>query len=150
MRLSTTVATLLAIATFATACSDASTTTPAKPAPATDAAVSVPPEPALQGPITIIVKGKGTVAAIDGSFACTSDGTTTTGTCVPPHAGVAMYTAPVIEWGFDHWEPSMSADASMYINTWTPSPITAIFKKVSIPDASNGTAPPIPDAAGGD
>ena len=132
---SVTILFAIAMVLSVVACSDGNSAPPAKHAYEVDSSVYVPPVPPAPGPVTFVVKGHGTVSASDLSFTCASDGVTDT-TCTAPHVGVTLYAEAALGWGFDHWDPSMSTDNSMYLESWTYSPETVVFTRL----------PPIPGA----
>ena len=129
------------------ACSDGvSEPAPAKYIPP-DAAVTVPPLPPARGPITVIVKGHGHVAASDGSFDCGESGGLDGGTCQPPLWNVTLYAAAYLPWEFDHWEPSGSTNSSFTLEEWAPDPLTAVFVPIPL---DGGWGSPMPADGGGD
>jgi hypothetical protein len=117
-----------------TACSDGASTPAKQTYVPPDAAVTVPKENPPLPPILIVVKGNGEVATSDGEIDCKSD--SKAADCTPTHYGATLYAAGTLPWMFDHWEPSMSTDSSLYLASWTGGPITAVF--VPIPGLDGG------------
>ncbi|HEY2511153.1 MAG TPA: hypothetical protein VGI39_09865 [Polyangiaceae bacterium] len=128
---------LVFVAAFLVGCSsddstsEKQTLTPPAPAPEGTA----PASPAWT-PVTITVQGKGAVKSDDGAFFCAPSGTPDAGSCTLANWGVTIYEQNTIGWQFDHWEPSMSHDTTMYINSWTPAAVTAVFVQTAIVDAA--------------
>ena len=129
-------AALALLALSSAACSDGGGATPAKLTPPPDAAVTVPPETPARSPITVVVKGHGHVAAIDGSLDCGESGGLDGGSCKATHYGTTLYAAAYLPWAFDHWEPSLSVNPSLQIESWTSDPVTAVF--VPLPGSDAG------------
>lgn len=137
MRIARFVTPLVFVSAFLVGCSsddsssEKKTLTPPTPAPEGTA----PATPAWT-PVTITIQGKGSVKSQDGSLFCAPAGTPDAGSCTLSHYGLTIYEENEIGWLFDHWEPSMSHDTSMYVNSWTSSSITAVFTPVTIVDAA--------------
>jgi hypothetical protein len=61
----------------------------------------------------IVIVGRGTVSTASGRFACTSDGTTQSGTCGPTLVRFKELDPPLLQarevpgWRFDHWESTI-------------------------------------------
>ena len=137
MRLRTGVSlgTIITILTFTlgAGCSDGGDASPAKVTPPRDAAVTVPDATPERAPITLIVKGRGHVEANDNSIDCGESGVLDGGgPCRPPHYGVILYAAAYLPWAFDHWEPSLSANSSLALESWTTDTVTAVFSPLPI------------------
>ena len=128
------LATLMTLMTTLAACSDGSD----QPAPAKytapDSSIPIPPLPDARAPISLIVKGHGHVATVDGTVDCGESGALDGGTCSPPDYQVVLYAAPYYGWGFDHWEPGGSTVANYMVQSWSPDPITAVFTPL-LPEA---------------
>ncbi len=90
-----------------------------------DAAVTVPPEAPGPSPVLVVIKGAGQVVNGDGTFECTPDAGADA--CTAALWDDTLYAAGYLPWKFDHWEPSMSTDTTIYLARWTGSPLTAVF-----------------------
>jgi hypothetical protein len=124
--------------TFATlvACSDGDSTPTKQAYVAPDAAVYVPPaDPTPPNNVTIIVKGDGAVIASDGSINCSQGATGAK--CTSTHYGISVTGVGNIPWTFDHWEPSMETAATMRLESWTGSPLTAVFTPTPLFDGGD-------------
>lgn len=75
---------------------------------------------------TIAIQGKGSVVSRDTRVDCTSDGTTTTGTCTTYYEAI-LYAAPVLGWSFSHWEPAVSDSSAFLVTMAAPAAVTAVF-----------------------
>ncbi len=126
---------IIALALTAPACSDDGGAAPKKVTLPPDAAVTVPPETPARKPTTVVVKGHGYVASLDKSIECGESGDLEGGTCKATHFGTTLYAAAYLPWAFDHWEPSMSINSSLELESWTSDTVTAVFTILPVPDA---------------
>jgi hypothetical protein len=76
--------------------------------------------------IGISIQGKGNVSSRDATIDCTSDGTTTSGTC-SAYYETALYAEPAPGWSFSHWEPAVSGTAALLLTLASPPQVTAVF-----------------------
>jgi hypothetical protein len=127
------LAVLSTLTTPLTGCSDGPAAPVKQAYTPPDAAVTVPPEPAPQPPILIVLKGYGEVLSPDGAVNCTPDAGVDG--CTPKHVQTTLYAKGILPWMFDHWEPSMSTDPTEYVASWS-GPLTAVF--VPIPGLDGG------------
>jgi hypothetical protein len=134
----------LLFAAFAACSSSTDTGTP--PPSTTQDAATPSPQPSTQPtpfqPIPLTIVGSGRVVTKDSSLDCTSDGTTQSGKCSVMYPGDTLYAQHGYNWSFDHWEPSMGEDSTLYIPLRDgPTALTAVFRNLAVSGSSSGGAP---------
>jgi hypothetical protein len=78
--------------------------------------------------IAIAIQGKGAVVSRDARVNCTSDGSTTTGTC-STYYEETLYAEAASGWSFSHWDPAVSDTSALLLTVASPTAVTAVFKQ---------------------